>query len=170
MLNNCQSCLKIHAVGLQRPCLSKKNTGLALIEALVAILIFSIGLLSALKLQSDSVLRSRDALYRAEAAALAHEIIGIMWTDLANLPAYAHNPVATTECSPTANATSNPNATRWLDEFTSVGNGRYLPGATSSKQQIIIDSAPPTVTVRICWRAPQDSSDSNFVAISKIAL
>lgn len=144
--------------------------GVALVEALVAILVFAIGLIAALKMQTDSVTRSRDALYRAEASVLAHEIIGIMWTDRANLAAYAHNPTVGTECAPTVAATTNVNALRWLGEFTTAGNGRYLPGATLAKQQIFINvaAAPPVVTVRLCWRAPQDTTDSNFVAVSQL--
>ncbi len=157
------------AVGSKR-CV-RGQTGLALIEAMVAVLIFAIGLLSALKLQADSTTRSTDALYRAEATMLAHEIIGTIWTDRANISSYAHNPSGGTECAPTASASANANVLRWLGEFTTAGNGRYLPGATSSNQQITVDaSTPPIVTVKICWRGPLDTTDSNFVVVSQVPL
>jgi type IV pilus assembly protein PilV len=149
---------------------SQMQRGVALIEGLIAILIFAVGLIGTLKVQADSVSRSRDALYRAEAGVLAHEIIGIMWTDRANLAAYAHRPTGT-DCQPTGTNTANANASRWLGEFTTAANGRYLPGATLSNQQIIVSAdTPPKVTVRICWRAPQDTADSNFVAVSQLPL
>jgi type IV pilus assembly protein PilV len=144
--------------------------GVALIEALIAMLIFAVGLIGALKVQADSAVRSRDALYRAEASVLAHEIIGTMWTDQANLASYAHRADAGTPvCAPTGTNTGNSNATRLMGEFTTAGGTRYLPGATTDKQKILITGTNPVlVTVTICWRAPQDTTDHNFVAVSQI--
>ena len=50
-----------------------------LIESLLAILIFSLGILALVGLQAAAVKQSADAKYRTEAALLANEIIGQMW-------------------------------------------------------------------------------------------
>ena len=62
---------------------SRTNTngqsGVILIEALVAILIFSVGILALVGLQATAIKQSTDARYRTEAAALANELIAEMW-------------------------------------------------------------------------------------------
>ena len=54
--------------------------GFVLIEALIAILIFSIGVLGIVGLQATAVQQSSDARYRAQAAELAQQLLGQMWT------------------------------------------------------------------------------------------
>jgi type IV pilus assembly protein PilV len=143
--------------------------GATLVEALIAILIFALGLLGTLKMQSYSAEISRDAMYRAEASVLAHEMIGIIWTDRTNLAAYLHgkqNPNQT--CDDDNTVATSPNALNWLAEFTTAGT-RYLPGAAANKQQIIVvNTVPPIVRVHICWRGPQDTEDRSFVAVSQL--
>lgn len=141
--------------------------GASLLEALIALLIFSIGLLGLLGLQANALGASRDAQYRAEAAVLAHEIIGIMWTDRANLTQYAHYGTAGNVCSPAGTATTNANALRWLNQFTTAGNAKFLPGATAAAQQIFVD-ADRTVRVTLCWRGPQDAGWHNYTAVARI--
>ena len=58
---------------------ARQQSGMILIEALLAILIFSLGILALVGLQATSVKQSADAKYRTEAALLANEIIGQMW-------------------------------------------------------------------------------------------
>jgi type IV pilus assembly protein PilV len=141
--------------------------GASLLEALIALLIFSIGLLGLLGLQANALGASRDSQYRAEAAVLAHEIIGIMWTDRANLTQYAHNGSGGTACAPSGTATDNVNALRWLNQFTTSGNARFLPGATAAAQQIVVDT-DRTVRVTLCWRGPQDAGWHNYTAVARI--
>lgn len=69
--------------------------GVVMIEALVAILIFSIGVLAIVGLQATMVKNTADAKYRSEASYIAQETIGKMWADPANLASY----VATTDIS-----------------------------------------------------------------------
>lgn len=69
--------------------------GVVLIEALVAILIFSIGVLAIVGLQATMVKNTADAKYRSEASYIAQETIGKMWADPTNLASY----VTTTDIS-----------------------------------------------------------------------
>lgn len=50
-----------------------------LIEVLVAILVFSFGILAMVMLQGTAVQQAADAQYRAEAAQLADDLVGRMW-------------------------------------------------------------------------------------------
>jgi type IV pilus assembly protein PilV len=60
-----------------------------LIEGLVAILIFSFGILAIVGLLASTTRFSTDAKYRADASFLANQSIGTMWTDRNNLSSYA---------------------------------------------------------------------------------
>jgi type IV pilus assembly protein PilV len=65
--------------------------GAILLEALVAILIFSFGLLALAGLQAAMIKNTDDAKYRAEATFIAQQKLGEIWTDaqsLGNLAGY----------------------------------------------------------------------------------
>jgi type IV pilus assembly protein PilV len=66
----------------------KSQGGVMLIEALVGILIFSIGILALIGMQGAAIKNTTDARYRSEATFLASQIIGNMWVDIANLSKY----------------------------------------------------------------------------------
>ena len=63
--------------------------GVMLIEALVAILIFSIGILAVVGMQAVAIKDVTSAKYRNEAAFLAQELLAQMWTDNGNIGVYA---------------------------------------------------------------------------------
>ena len=63
--------------------------GAALLEALVAVLIFSIGILAVIGMQAMSVRTVTDAKYRADASFLANQALGRLWGDPTNLAAHA---------------------------------------------------------------------------------
>lgn len=56
--------------------------GASLLEALVSILIFSIGIVALMGLQAASLKNVADSKYRADAAFLANQLIGQMWTEI----------------------------------------------------------------------------------------
>jgi type IV pilus assembly protein PilV len=62
--------------------------GVVLLEALVAILLFSLGVLALVGLQGAMVKNTSDSKFRAEASYIAQQRIGMMWADPGNLPAY----------------------------------------------------------------------------------
>jgi type IV pilus assembly protein PilV len=62
--------------------------GVILLEVLVAILIFSIGILAVVGLQGVAVRTSTDARFRSEAAFLAGELASQIWSDAINVSQY----------------------------------------------------------------------------------
>ncbi|MEQ1533455.1 MAG: hypothetical protein HOO97_04820 [Sideroxydans sp.] len=56
--------------------------GSMILEALISILIFSMGILAIVGLQANSIKMSSDAKYRTDASLLADRLVGMMWTDL----------------------------------------------------------------------------------------
>lgn len=71
--------------------------GAALLEALVAVLIFSIGILGVVALQAFSVRTVTDAKYRADASFLANEALGRLWGDPTDLSVHAEADVDVAE-------------------------------------------------------------------------
>ena len=83
----------------------KNEAGVMLIEALIGILIFSIGILALLGMQGAAIKNTTDARYRSEAAFLATQIVGQMWLDdkdqLANYKTDGTGPAVYPPGSPT---------------------------------------------------------------------
>jgi type IV pilus assembly protein PilV len=75
--------------GKQFPARGREH-GVMLIEALVAILIFSIGILAVVGMQAVAIKDVTSAKYRSEAAFLAQELLAQMWTDNGNISTYAY--------------------------------------------------------------------------------
>lgn len=63
--------------------------GMALIEGLIAILIFSIGILSIVGLHAANLRQATDAKYRTAASFLASQTLGLLWADRNNLASHA---------------------------------------------------------------------------------
>lgn len=148
----------------------RAQSGIMLLEALVGILIFSVGILALVGMQASMIRATTDVRNRSEASFLANQIIGRMWLDRTNLATYAHRPTGGgTTCDPTGADSTNATVTAWLASFTTAGQSTYLPGATTAKQQIIVNTASNNlVTVRICWQSPTDASPRNVVATANI--
>lgn len=66
-----------------------KQRGIVLLEGMIAILIFSFGILAIVGLQAASIRHTTDAKYRVDASFLANQSIGMMWADRTNLASYA---------------------------------------------------------------------------------
>lgn len=66
-----------------------KQRGIVLLEVMIAILIFSFGVLAIVGMQAASVRYTADAKYRVDASFLANQSIGLMWADRNNLTNYA---------------------------------------------------------------------------------
>jgi type IV pilus assembly protein PilV len=141
------------------------QSGSALIEALVAVLVFSFGILALVSMQAASLRSTSDAKYRADASFLANQIIGQMWGVLpANLSTYATGSLATAAgaaACPAGAATATPDA--WLTEV-----GKLLPGADKNRQQITV--VGDVVTVRVCWldRSASPAAYHNHVVTAQI--
>lgn len=73
----------------RRPVTARLQRGIALLEALLAVLLLAIGLIGTVGLQARSMAAISDAGLRAEATMAADHLLGIMNSDQANLAGYA---------------------------------------------------------------------------------
>jgi type IV pilus assembly protein PilV len=129
--------------------------GIMLLEALIGILIFSIGILAMISMQATAMRATIDAKYRSEASFLANEIIGAMWVDRVNLANYATSPGSPASCP------SSPPCS-WIGRVQTL-----LPQATGANApEITIAGQQATVTVR--WQRPGETGVSNHVAVAQI--
>lgn len=144
----------------------RSQAGFMLVEALIGMVLFSIGVLSLLAFQGTAVNVAHESKTRADAAFLANQLIARMWTDRTNLPLYALN-AASAACSSGANASAHPPVQNWLAGVQGgMSQSGLLPGADNLRQQIVV-GASNEVTVTICWQHPSGER-RNYVARSQI--
>jgi len=133
----------------------RHQQGMSLLESLLAILIFSVGILALVALQGTSVRATTDAKFRADAGFLANQLIAGMWTnpDPVALPQFAYN-TGGANCA-FAGAGGNATVTQWVQSIQST-----LPGSGAGMQQVIITPGPDApgqtdfrVTINICWQS-----------------
>jgi type IV pilus assembly protein PilV len=62
--------------------------GVVLLEALIAVLIFSMGILAVAGLQAAMLKNTSDSKYRAVATFIAQQRLGLMWADPTHLTVY----------------------------------------------------------------------------------
>jgi type IV pilus assembly protein PilV len=72
----------------RRAATNESQKGVALLEALIAILIFSLGILGLIGLQANATKTASQAKYRIDASQIASQRIGTIWVDQANLASY----------------------------------------------------------------------------------
>lgn len=61
---------------------------MVLLESLIAVLLFSLGILALVGLQTAMLKNTTDSKYRADAAFIAQQRLGLMWTDPSNVATY----------------------------------------------------------------------------------
>lgn len=142
--------------------------GSVLLEALIAFLIFAMGLLGVIGLQATAINNTLDARYRSDAAFLANQIIAQMWAD--SLPDTTTVPTSyvvrpTYACNPCTSTNGNLSTQAWV---TQIQSG-FLPGVTDAANQPIIDIAGNQVTITLKWQAPQGQQQAhNYVTKTEI--
>ena len=126
-----------------------QERGIALLEVLVAILIFMLGVLGLVGLQGSMTRAQTESKVRADAAYLASEVIGRMWADVVNVNAYA----GTDSCTASS-------CTEWRSKV-----GKVLP---SGDAVITVDSVTGDVSVTVTWTTP-DGHSHKYVTSTTIA-
>lgn len=117
--------------------INTSSAGMALVEVLVSVVLFSVGVLGLLAVHSRSAQFSGDSEDRSRAALLASELASNMW---------AQNTV-------TLDATT---ISSWQSAVTDTSNGG-LPNGSGS-----VSVSGSVATITVTWRAPwKSSSETN---------
>lgn len=154
---------------------ARGQRGVFLIEALLGILIFSLGILALIGMQAAAISAQSDARYRMEAANQAEKIVNTIWLSVdrttattlqTSLLTFQHM-TGGTGCAFTGSASSNALATSWASAVQATGTG--LPGSTSAMQQITVDTSTAgfnKVSVSVCWLAPRALTPSRHTVVT----
>ena len=128
----------------------ESERGVMLIEALAAILIFSIGILAVVGMQAVAIKDVASAKYRSEAAFLAQELLSQMWTDNGNIATYAFTGAG----APPAKILA------WVNKVQSrLPDGANQPPVVTLTNTVPVASATPTgatVQITVKWRLPEE--------------
>lgn len=132
----------------------KTQAGSVLLEALIAILIFSMGILAIVGLQAASIKTSSDAKYRSEAAMLANQLIGQMWvSNRTAIPAQFSSPAGAAYVL-------------WAADVQAAlpGATANMPSVTIATPPVVIPTATPlhTVSIIIRWQAPGETTVHSY--------
>jgi len=127
----------------------RRERGVMLLEALIAILIFSIGILAVVGMQSIAIKDVTSAKYRSEAAYLAQELLSQMWTDNGNIGTYAY----------TGTGTVPTKIANWVAKVQ-----QKLPDSTNQLPIVTLTNPTPnavtptgaTVQITVRWRLPEE--------------
>jgi type IV pilus assembly protein PilV len=137
------------------------QAGVMLIEALIGILIFSIGVLALLGMQGAAIKNTTDARYRSEAAFLATKIVGQMWVDLNNLASYD-----------TDNAAAYAARDTWVNTVANTLPGVTLGGARTPTIQVgpdpLLGLADGEVRVQVQWQQPGETDTRQVTILNRI--
>jgi len=136
-----------------------KQAGSMLLEGLISILLFSIGILAIVGLQSASIKMAGDAQYRSDASLLANQLVGQMWTSDRTSAA-----LQTDYSSP-----SGPTYLNWVNSVNISLPG--VSGVTASQPVVTVvpstvTTAPTSVvTVTIYWNSPNEPAQAHKYTI-----
>ncbi|WP_418316772.1 type IV pilus modification PilV family protein [Piscinibacter sakaiensis] len=116
--------------------------GFVLLEVLVALLIFAFGVLGVVGLQAAMTKAQTSAKFRGDAAYLAQELIGNMWSDIPNLDKY-------TKPAGDGNCTAHPKCFAIQQKIAAM-----LPAG----QLVVEQPSPGLLTITISWTPPAETT------------
>jgi len=153
--------LDLHPV-VPRRVQQQQGRGFMLLEVLIALLIFSLGVLGLVGLQANATKESGQSQYRAQAVMLADELVGMMWAgDHSNGNILATYGPASTDASFAA----------WkakvAAQLPGVGAAASAPAVTLTTVAPLAGTTPtPTsstqVVIQIYWQLPSESINSDY--------
>jgi type IV pilus assembly protein PilV len=175
----------------------RSQRGVLLIEVLISIVIFAIGILSMISMQAVSVAAQNDSQYRAEAEHLIDQLtsqirIAVTHNAIdgnvvpASFAAFAHRADAATACNSADAGTASASSvvTDWLRTVQGLNPsdvhiaGKGLPGvvdplipAGAPRVRILADSTMPGINqlrVTICWQAANDKTAHSHSVVAYI--
>lgn len=123
------------------------QAGVALIEALISILIFSFGVLGLVGLEASAINFSVDAEDRSRATVLANDIVSTMWLNLGSTTFDVS--AQRTACAP--------------------GGEFYLPSCTITGPTLVTGTTN-TYTITITWVPLQDKTGTTRTLTTQVTL
>lgn len=134
-----------------------RQRGMALIEVMVAVVILAVGVLGAVGLQAKALSALANAGARADAAIAAEKLVGLMWTDQANLASYVWDS--------TGGTTAPAGVASWMTETQAL-----LPNATAAITVTpIAGSTANQVGITITWKRRSGDNVNTHAIVAILA-
>jgi type IV pilus assembly protein PilV len=127
-----------------------KQGGMAILEALVAMLIFAFGILGVVGLQGSMTREQTAAKFRTDAGYLASELVGTMWSDVSNLSSYN-----------SGSCTGYTRCNDWVNKVAAT-----LPGGAAT---VTVDTTDGDVSIVITWTMPSGDTHQFEMATTIVA-
>lgn len=128
-----------------------QSRGAVLLEAIIAILIFSTGVTGALLLLATAVRENSAALYRAQAAMLIDSALAEMWSG-----DRSHAGIATRY------AATAPTYLNWKARVAAT-----LPGVSGKPPSVLV-APDSTITLAVYWREPGKAAFHELVTVTRV--
>lgn len=140
----------------------QRQKGSFVLEAIIAILIFSMGLIGLIALQGTATATSTDTRYRIEANQFANRIISSIQANAvrtgetqfrASIDAFGHNQTGD-QCTFSGTASAHPIVTTWLNDLSAASSAGRLPDADAQIRVTWGTGTANQVRIIICWQQP----------------
>ncbi len=118
--------------------------GIVLLEVLIAILIFSFGILGLVGLQANMVQANTDAQYRSEATFVVQQRISELWLNQDKLETFG-------------------------EEGTDISGDFRLPSGTRTTARGCDGGSLSCFTVTVTWQLPGSNEEHRVVTVARIA-
>lgn len=131
-----------------------QQSGVVLLESLIAILVFSLGVLGIVAMQAMAFKQVTDARYRSEATLLVDQLLGTMRVSDRSAAALQ-----------TKFSTGGAGYIEWLTNVSAT-----LPGVGTYPPSVAVD-AQGVVTITVRWRAPNENAsvrEHRYDAVAQI--
>jgi len=140
---------------MRRPIRRRAQRGFTLIESLIAMVVFAVGILGMVAMQTVATRVTTDARLRSEAAAAADEL-------LARMQSASRATVAAEY------ATGGTRFNDWLvNRLAAPGTG--LPGANATVTFGAVGADPNTVRIVITWVPPREAQRDGTGAVTAVS-
>ncbi len=120
---------------------TKNKKGIFIIEAVIAILIFMIGILGIIKYQGETILATSQSQYRVTASFLADSILGDMWLKKNQLATFG----TSTEYD------------NWVTQVSQYLPGVSVDNGSTTKPEVNVTTSANGITnviITLKWQAP----------------
>ena len=138
---------------------SRGQRGATLIEGLISIAIFSLGIIGLGGLQTQLLAFNTQSQFRAQASYLSEELLGLVVADRANAACYTMSATTPPSC---ANAIAQAAAEDWRARVIAT-----LPGAGTTPPAVTL-GADGTFGVTLLWQRPTEPTQHNFVSTTNL--
>lgn len=133
--------------------LKTRQSGTSLLEALVAMVIFTIAALGVLALQASMMRHNMNAQVRTQASFLAEQLIGLATADPANIACYTVGVAGTCTSAGAAAMVAD-----WQDSVQ-----QWLPESSSYQPAATFDPATGRFQLTLSWKRQSETVVNNLV-------